>query len=82
MKIKCSSQSVKFLGFVVFGVGAICFVQDYTMRHMGGSFNPGIVLADSAIALLGSITLIVAECLNTIEERLSKLDGNKPAGKE
>jgi hypothetical protein len=79
MKIKCNSQVVKFLGFVVFGVGAICFVQDYTMRHVEGAypFNPGIVLADSAIALLGSITLIVAECLNTIEERLGKLDGNK-----
>jgi hypothetical protein len=65
----------------VLGFGVLGFVQDFIWRYKYSMpADLGIALGNGAIAIIGAVTLVIANCLNDLDQRLRRLENNQ-AGK-
>jgi hypothetical protein len=69
--IKASYRTVRLLGGICIGLAAFHMAVDYYGRAIGGhAFDPGVVAANEAVALIGFIAQVIAQALKDIEARL------------
>jgi hypothetical protein len=72
---RSGSSLVRLLGYLVAGFAALNFVQYYIWKiKYSAPADMGIVLGSGAIAICGGVTLVVANCLRDLEERVRRLE--------
>lgn len=70
-----NSRGVLIAGYIVFALGIGNTVADFVSRiEFSFPLNIGIVIGNSAIMLIGLVSLIVGRCLKRLEERLDELE--------
>jgi apolipoprotein N-acyltransferase len=77
-----NSKTVQGLSYMVFGLGIFGF-GIYWMNVVFASFplDMGIVSATTATTLLGFIGIVVGKCLQSVEDRLDRLEHGRSSSK-
>jgi hypothetical protein len=75
---RSGSSLVRIFGWIVVGVGVLNFVQYYMWKIKYSALpDMGIVTGSAAIMICGAVTLLVANCLRDLEQRIGRLEGGK-----
>ena len=76
MMSKPGSWWVRVFGYGILACAALGYVDYFAMSILYSyPQNMGIVLGNSALALLGLVTTQIGACLKSLEERLERLEG-------
>ena len=78
MKLKNYAWAVYLTGWLALGAAAIQFVIFQIGLLYGHPFNPVIGGEISIMIMLGIIAFALADCLKRIEERLTKIERERP----
>lgn len=75
--IEANSYLVRLLGYVAGAAAALNYITGQIQKaalHPLSSYNSGYDLADASLAFGAILALIAAQCLKTMEGRLSQLE--------
>lgn len=78
--LKCNARLVALLAYTGCGLALFNFTIDLCKLFVGGSyhFSPEVYADTSAFAALGFaglVALVIAKCMKTLEERVSRIEG-------
>ena len=72
--IEFNSRLLKKIGYAVGGLGMFLFLQEnFTRFYSSVTFNIGYNLAETAILIMGMITIAVSCCFETIEKKIASI---------
>jgi hypothetical protein len=76
---RSSPFSVRMFGYLILGAGVLSTAADFYSRiELSFPLNMGIAIGNTVFVLLGLVAIAVAQCLQTLEDRLDKIERRKP----
>jgi len=73
---------VKISGYGILIVGILNTIIDFVSRiEYSFPLNMGLAIGNVAIVFLGAITVMIAQCLKSLEQRLAKIESQSASRK-
>ena len=69
-----SWRSIYYSGWVVFGLGILNMIWDFSTRVDRYHFDLGLVWANIALALMGLFAIEIARFLRGVQDRLDRME--------
>ena len=74
MRRKSSWRLIYYSGWVVFGLGILNMIWDFSTRVDWHHFDLGLVWANIALGLIGLFAIEIAKFLGTLQDQLDQIE--------
>jgi hypothetical protein len=75
MRKRSSWRSIYYSGWVVFGLGILNMIWDFSTRVDWYHFDLGLVWANIALGLMGLFAIEIAKSLRGLQDQLDQMEG-------